>query len=74
MDELGTILGVWAHPDDETYLSAGIMARAVRSKLAALRAHESQIEGLIGAFGADGLRAAFAEEPYRVGAQRRGQE
>ncbi|MGZ8636494.1 MAG: PIG-L deacetylase family protein [Actinomycetota bacterium] len=30
MDELGTILGVWAHPDDETYLSAGIMARAVR--------------------------------------------
>src|ERR687884_2047604 len=27
---LGTILGVWAHPDDETYLSAGLMARAVR--------------------------------------------
>lgn len=31
MDELGTILGVWAHPDDEAYLSAGIMARAVRN-------------------------------------------
>jgi LmbE family N-acetylglucosaminyl deacetylase len=31
MDELGTILGVWAHPDDETYLSAGLMARAVRA-------------------------------------------
>ncbi len=31
MRELGTILGVWAHPDDETYLSAGIMARAVTS-------------------------------------------
>ena len=30
MDELGTIFGVWAHPDDETYLSAGLMARAVR--------------------------------------------
>jgi LmbE family N-acetylglucosaminyl deacetylase len=30
-DELGTILGVWAHPDDETYLTAGLMARAVRS-------------------------------------------
>jgi LmbE family N-acetylglucosaminyl deacetylase len=28
--ELGTILGVWAHPDDETYLSAGLMAQAVR--------------------------------------------
>ncbi len=25
---LGTILGIWAHPDDETYLSAGIMAAA----------------------------------------------
>jgi LmbE family N-acetylglucosaminyl deacetylase len=25
---LGTILGVWAHPDDETYLSGGLMATA----------------------------------------------
>ncbi len=25
---LGTILGVWAHPDDETYLSGGAMAAA----------------------------------------------
>jgi LmbE family N-acetylglucosaminyl deacetylase len=31
VESLGTILGVWAHPDDETYLSAGLMARAVRS-------------------------------------------
>jgi LmbE family N-acetylglucosaminyl deacetylase len=31
MDEqLGTMLGVWAHPDDETYLVAGLMARAAR--------------------------------------------
>ena len=29
--DLGTILGVWAHPDDEGYLSAGIMADAVRN-------------------------------------------
>jgi LmbE family N-acetylglucosaminyl deacetylase len=28
--DLGTILGVWAHPDDETYLAAGLMARGVR--------------------------------------------
>ena len=28
MGELGTILGVWAHPDDETYLAAGLLARA----------------------------------------------
>lgn len=28
-DELGTLLGVWGHPDDEAYLSAGLMAQAV---------------------------------------------
>ena len=28
---LGTILGVWAHPDDEAYLSAGVMAMATRA-------------------------------------------
>jgi LmbE family N-acetylglucosaminyl deacetylase len=27
---LGTMLGVWAHPDDEAYLTAGLMARTVR--------------------------------------------
>lgn len=27
----GTLLGVWAHPDDEAYLSAGPMATAVRA-------------------------------------------
>ncbi len=25
-DEIGVLLGVWAHPDDEAYLSAGLMA------------------------------------------------
>jgi LmbE family N-acetylglucosaminyl deacetylase len=30
VDDLGTILGVWGHPDDETYLTAGLMAQAVR--------------------------------------------
>lgn len=28
MHTLGTILGVWAHPDDDIYLSAGLMAVA----------------------------------------------
>jgi LmbE family N-acetylglucosaminyl deacetylase len=28
VDELGTVLGVWAHPDDEAYLSAGLVAAA----------------------------------------------
>lgn len=27
-DELGTLLGVWAHPDDEAYLMGGVMALA----------------------------------------------
>jgi LmbE family N-acetylglucosaminyl deacetylase len=30
VDALGTVLGVWAHPDDEAYLTAGLMANAVR--------------------------------------------
>jgi LmbE family N-acetylglucosaminyl deacetylase len=29
VSELGTILGVWAHPDDETYLSGGLMTCAL---------------------------------------------
>jgi LmbE family N-acetylglucosaminyl deacetylase len=28
---LGTILGIWAHPDDDIFLSAGLMATAVRN-------------------------------------------
>jgi LmbE family N-acetylglucosaminyl deacetylase len=31
MDDLGTILGVWAHPDDDIYLSSGMMAVAARA-------------------------------------------
>ncbi len=29
--QLGTILGVWAHPDDETFLMAGIITAALRN-------------------------------------------
>lgn len=29
--ELGTIMGIWAHPDDETYMSGGLMAMAVQN-------------------------------------------
>lgn len=29
--KLGSILGIWAHPDDETWASAGIMATAVQN-------------------------------------------
>lgn len=30
LPELGTVLSVWAHPDDEAYLASGLMAQAVR--------------------------------------------
>lgn len=30
--DLGTILSIWAHPDDETYLAGGIMAAAVAAQ------------------------------------------
>jgi LmbE family N-acetylglucosaminyl deacetylase len=38
--ELGTILGVWAHPDDEAYLAGGVMAaaRQAGSRVAVLTA------------------------------------
>jgi LmbE family N-acetylglucosaminyl deacetylase len=29
---IGTLLGVWAHPDDEAYLAAGLMAHVRRTK------------------------------------------
>lgn len=28
VEELGTVVGVWAHPDDEAYLAGGVMAAA----------------------------------------------
>ena len=42
---LGTILGVWAHPDDETWLSAVHMARAVRmgSRVACVTATRGEL-------------------------------
>src|SRR3954471_11535425 len=42
---LGTILGVWAHPDDEPYLSAGVMAMATqaRSRVACVTATRGEL-------------------------------
>lgn len=31
LPDLGTILSIWAHPDDESYCCAGLMAAAVRA-------------------------------------------
>jgi LmbE family N-acetylglucosaminyl deacetylase len=44
VDQLGTILGVWAHPDDETYLSAGLMAAAVAAGQRVVLVHATRGE------------------------------
>lgn len=31
LKSLGKIMGIWAHPDDDTYSMAGIMAAAVKN-------------------------------------------
>ena len=40
--ELGTLLGVWAHPDDEAYLTAGLMAvaRAAGNRVVVVTRHQ----------------------------------
>lgn len=42
--DLGTILGVWAHPDDEGYLSAGLMATATANGQRVVIAHATMGE------------------------------
>lgn len=45
ISKLGTILGVWAHPDDETWTSAGIMmaARASGQRVAIVTATKGEL-------------------------------
>jgi LmbE family N-acetylglucosaminyl deacetylase len=45
MDQLGTILGIWAHPDDEAYLSGGLMAmaRAAGSRVVCVTATRGEL-------------------------------
>jgi LmbE family N-acetylglucosaminyl deacetylase len=31
VDDLGSILGIWGHPDDEAWLTSGVMMRAIES-------------------------------------------
>jgi LmbE family N-acetylglucosaminyl deacetylase len=41
----GPVLGVWAHPDDETYLSAGLMAAAVDAGMRVIDVTATRGEG-----------------------------
>lgn len=61
--ELGTILGVWAHPDDEAYLSAGLMAQA--------RTAGNRVVVVTATEGERGTDDPELWPPHRLGPQRR---
>jgi LmbE family N-acetylglucosaminyl deacetylase len=62
LHDLGTILGVWAHPDDEAFLSAGLMARARQAgqRVAVLTATRGEL----------GTSDPIAWPPERMGRRR----
>jgi LmbE family N-acetylglucosaminyl deacetylase len=59
---LGTILGIWAHPDDEAYLSGGLMALA--------RDHGSRVVCVTATRGELGTPDPVAWPPERLAAER----
>jgi LmbE family N-acetylglucosaminyl deacetylase len=61
--ELGTILSVWAHPDDETYLAGGLMAAA--------RDNGQRVVCVSATAGEHGTDDAVTWPPARLGARRR---
>jgi len=60
---LGTILSIWAHPDDETYLAAGVMAAA--------RDHGQRVVCVSATAGERGTPDPHAWPPLRLGQVRR---
>ena len=62
---LGTILGIWAHPDDEAYLSGGLMAMA--------RNHGSRVVCVTATRGELGTPDPVAWAPVRLAAERTGE-
>jgi LmbE family N-acetylglucosaminyl deacetylase len=60
---LGTILSIWAHPDDETYLAAGVMAAA--------RDHGQRVVCVSATLGEHGTPDPQAWPPLRLGQVRR---
>jgi LmbE family N-acetylglucosaminyl deacetylase len=61
-DEIGVLLGIWAHPDDEAYLTAGLMsvARAAGHRVVVASATKGEL----------GTDDAVAYPPERLGAIR----
>lgn len=63
ISELGTILSIWAHPDDETYLSGGLMAAAA--------ANGQRVVCVTPTAGERGTSSPELWPPERLGAVRR---
>ena len=63
--ELGTVLGVWAHPDDEAYLSGGLMAIA--------RENGQRVVCVTATRGELGTPDPVAWPPERLAAERTGE-
>ena len=61
--ELGTILSIWAHPDDETYLAGGLMAAA--------RDHGQRVVCVSATAGEHGTDDTVTWPPDRLGRVRR---
>ena len=59
---LGTIIGIWAHPDDEAYLSGGLMALA--------RANGQRVVCVTATRGELGTTDPMAWPPERLAAER----
>ena len=62
---LGTILGIWAHPDDEAYLSGGLMAMA--------RHHGLRVVCVTATHGELGTPDPVTWPPERLAAERAGE-
>jgi LmbE family N-acetylglucosaminyl deacetylase len=60
--QLGTVLGIWAHPDDEAYLSGGLMAMA--------RDHGSRVVCVTATRGELGTPDPETWPPQRLAAER----
>ena len=63
MEQLGTILSIWAHPDDETYLAGGLMAAAA--------ANGQRVVCVSATAGEAGTDDPTVWPPQRLGAVRR---
>jgi LmbE family N-acetylglucosaminyl deacetylase len=63
VEDLGTILSIWAHPDDETYLAGGLMAIA--------RDRGQRVVCVIASAGEQGTSNPVTWPPARLGAVRR---